>query len=188
MHCTRHRLLSNRHTGPVAQPANARSEITNTHTCTAVTRYKPRSALRTRMLRRRYSRLQQTLARKCQMRLCDQARVSRHNACQRKPCSRSCRRCTGRKTPCAGRSSAMGAWGSITCLQVIATGGQRTARHRAGRASRPLSGTGSSPGPVARRTPRKSANRLMQRHIVKELPTLADASLIYRQCRPGADR
>ena len=46
--------------------------------------------------------------------------VSRNSACQRKPCSRFCCRCTGHKTPFAGRSPVGGAWGAITRLQVIA--------------------------------------------------------------------
>jgi hypothetical protein len=92
-----------------------------THPFTAI-RYKPRSALRTCTLRLRHTHPQQTLARKRQIRLCDQATVSRDNACQRKPCGRFCYRCTGRKTPSAGRSPVSGAWGSTTRLQVIATG------------------------------------------------------------------
>jgi len=144
----------NLHPGRVAQPANARSEITNTP---LHRRYQqqPAQCARTRTLRCRYSRPQQTLARKRQVRLCEPAKVSRDNACRGKSVRKTllpihlaqdslCRTLSGLRCP-----------GSSAHLQVVATDrqakGGNTARSRAARAW--LTGrlqAPAAPGPVAR--------------------------------------
>lgn len=174
----------------VEQPANVRSEITNTR---LHRRYQvqPAQCARTRTLRCRYSRPQQTLARKRQIRLCDPATVSSHNACRCKPVQKILLPIhLARNTLCRTFPDRRCSWfghppSGYRNRQVGKGRRHRAQSSGAGLASRGRLQAPAAPGQVARRTPRKSANRLMHRHIVKELPALADASLIYRQCRRG---